>query len=96
MKTVYTDYLHRMQPLDWLAIFLGERDVSPDVPNRAARFHSAYHISLCQMLVFQTTAAWTKIPRSFSTRSACRESLSPTWSNDGFCFMPATILLSYV
>ena len=54
MKTVYTDYLHRMQPLDWLAILLGERDVSPDVPNRAARFHSAYHVAFRQVLVFQT------------------------------------------
>ena len=35
MKTVHSDCLHRMQPLDWLAIFLGERDVSPNVPNRA-------------------------------------------------------------
>jgi hypothetical protein len=43
-----------MQPLDWLAIFLGERDVSPNVPNRAARFHSAYHVAFRQVLVFQT------------------------------------------
>src|SRR5262249_12492378 len=54
MKTVYTDCLHRMQPLDWLAICLGERDVSPNVPNRAARLHSAYHIAFRQVLMFQT------------------------------------------
>src|SRR6516164_1423865 len=53
MKTVYTDCLHRMQPLDWLPIFLGERDVSPNVPNRAARFHSTYHVAFRQVLVFQ-------------------------------------------
>ena len=28
--------------------------VSPDVPNRAARFHSAYHVAFRQVLVCQT------------------------------------------
>src|SRR6516164_8695346 len=53
MKTVHTDCPYRMQPLDWLAIFLGERDVSPNVPNRAARLQAAYHVAFRQVLVFQ-------------------------------------------
>src|ERR1019366_10495864 len=42
-----------MQPLDRLAVYLGERDVSSKVPHRAARLQTAHHIELCQMLVFQ-------------------------------------------
>src|ERR1019366_1724837 len=42
-----------MQPLDRLAVYLGERDVSSKVSHRAARLQTAHHIELCQMLVFQ-------------------------------------------
>src|ERR1019366_5579818 len=40
------------------------------------------------------TGEWAKIPRPFSTRSACRESLSPITSGNRFCFMTTTLSLS--
>ena len=43
-----------MQPLDWLAIFLTERDVSPKVSDCAARLQTAYHVAFREVLVFQT------------------------------------------
>src|ERR1017187_8653083 len=33
------------------------------------------------------------MPRSFSTRSACRDSLSPSSSGNRFCFMTTTLSL---
>ena len=43
----------RMEVLDWQAIFCGERDVSPQVSDRAARLQPAHHIAFRQVLVFQ-------------------------------------------
>ena len=43
-----------MQPLDWLAILCGERDVLPQVSDRTARLQPAHHIAFRKVLVFQT------------------------------------------
>src|SRR5271165_5105556 len=53
MQAIYSDGLHRMQPLDWLTIFLGERDVSPKFSDRAARLQPAHNIAFRKVLVFQ-------------------------------------------
>src|SRR5271157_6314924 len=53
MQAVHSDGLHRMEPLDWLAIFCGERDVSPEVSDRTARLQPAHHIAFRKVLVFQ-------------------------------------------
>jgi len=53
MQAVHSDGLHRMEVLDWLAFFCGERDVSPNFPNRATRLHPTHHIAFRKVLVFQ-------------------------------------------
>src|SRR5664279_3046494 len=53
MQAIYSDGLHRMQPLDWPAFLCGERDVSPKVSDRATRLQSPHHIAFRKVLVFQ-------------------------------------------
>jgi hypothetical protein len=54
VKSVHADGFHGMQALYWPSIWLAKGQVSPNVPNRAARFDSAYHVAFCQVLMFQT------------------------------------------
>jgi hypothetical protein len=53
MQTVDSDGLDRMQVLDGLSVRLCERNVPAKIPDCATRLQSAYHVSLCQVLVFQ-------------------------------------------
>ena len=61
MQAIYSDGLHRMQPLDWLTIFLGESDVSPKFSGCAARLQPAHHIAIRKVLVFRASGEWAKI-----------------------------------
>jgi len=53
MQIVHSDDLDRMQILDGLPVRLCERNVPAEIPRCAARLESPYHVSLCQVLVFQ-------------------------------------------